>query len=112
MTKTAPVKANKAIQNRRTRDLANRWTYLKKTIEKIEADLGVVSKRLIQTMKRSGRTRLPSGEDMIQLIIQHQKRPSKGDISGFFGDRQTDRFWGKLPDRISEYLTFVKEDGR
>jgi hypothetical protein len=112
MTKTAPLATNKAVQNRRTRDLARRWSYLKKTIAKIEADFGAVSKKLIGTMKRSGRTRLPSGEDVIQLIIQRQKRPSKGDISGFFGDRQTDRFWGKLPDRISEYLTFVKEDER
>lgn len=105
MIKTAAAKA----EHRRTQTLARRWTHLKRTIEKFEKEMGVVSKRLIRTMKRGRRTRLEAGDDLIQLIIQRQKRVTKEDLVRLLGKEKANVFWSTLPDRICEYLTFVKE---
>lgn len=103
MIRTAAAKA----EHRRTQTLARRWTHLKRTIEKFEKEMGIVSKRLIRTMKRGRRTRLDAGDDVIQLIIQRHKRPTKAELISFFGKDRGDAFWAKLPDRITEYLSFV-----
>ena len=105
MIKTAAAKA----EHRRTQTLARRWTHLKRTIEKFEKEMGIVSKRLIRTMKRGRRTRLDAGDDVIQLMIQRQKRMTKGDLVKLVGKEKAEAFWSTLPDRICEYLTFVNE---
>jgi hypothetical protein len=105
MIRTAAAKAG----HRRTQTLARRWAHLKRTIEKIEEEMGVVSKRLIRTMKRSRHMRLEVGDDLIQLIIQRQKRVAKADLVALLGKEKADAFWEQLPDRICEYLSFVKE---
>jgi hypothetical protein len=105
MIRTAAAKA----EHRRTQTLARRWAHLKRTIEKFENEMSGVSKRLIRTMKRGRRTRLEAGDDLIQLIIQRQKRVTKGDLVKLIGKEKADVFWGTLPDRICEYLSFVNE---
>lgn len=105
MIKTAAVKS----EGQQAHQLGRRWATLKRDIEKLETEIKGVSKRLIRAMRRSRKSKIEVGDDLIQIITQRQKRPSKGEIVGFFGKDRGEDFWETLPDRISEYLSFVKE---
>lgn len=87
--------------------LARSWIQRKKTIQRLEAEIAVVGRRLIRTMKRGGHTKLIHGQDIVQLISDRKKRISKREIEKFFGEAKTNAFWKKLPERAYEYLTLM-----
>ena len=108
----ATATANRVRVNDRAmlRARARVWASLKHKIDDLAIELSIAGKDLKRLMRRQRTTAVEYGSDVIQLIIQKQKRPGKGDIVEFFGETRGGAFWEKLPDRISEYLTFATLD--
>lgn len=65
------------------------------------------AERLAELLKMNGLVSVGVGEDLVQLMIQKQKRASKGRVASFFGEEPATQFWDQLPTTVSEYLTVI-----
>jgi hypothetical protein len=88
--------------------MAVAWAAVRAEEKALEAKRREIGERLMAALKESGVTGVQIGEREDVVLEASTKRTAlKGDIVAVFGDAG-EAFWGKLPQKTSEYLTVAK----
>lgn len=88
--------------------MAKAWAKARTAERVLEAKRRELGERLTAMLKESGVTGVQINErEDVQLDVSTKRTANKGDIVTVFGDAG-EAFWGKLPQKTTEYLTVAK----
>lgn len=89
------------------RKFARLWKR-ERAVKEARRELG---SKLMALIKASGKTGIQLGREIVQLVVDTQKRPAKKDVQTYFGKVAAEDFWGGLKAAVSEYLTVIPAKG-